>query len=564
MLMKLKKPMQLKKVDERLALDSKYKYAIERLRKQNLQRQADAKALEKRFEEATRKTDERRIQEEAERREEQKEEERKMRLHEQAYYDYANSFDGKPAPDPTDFILMNHEAINRRRVYKEEEERERKKDLALKKVLDAAARDINIPIQMPRNTFVRPIGELDGHAPAIVNHVDGSSLTSDSKGGANVPTSQHVTPPRPPMPDFKGTVISDSNLHSSPIPTEYLEPPPPGGMEIADAYIPPKIPEQFEIDIHVPKLKLPDNDLNFDLTFDDDSTHIKTDTLPDPVDPPFPAVSFNIAPPDVEQSMPPPQDFDPEIIHRPELKMCISSWATSTPTPGSTDIPETERFPAEAPSTVRDMLQWLAGLKHEKHHDTLKQCINKAFGGPHSDPLQRALHINHTNIRPNDVFDILQLTATFASSVLNSIAPNWRAHVSSKPVQPKPSDQSDEPDCCALICQLRDYVYACHYQLEFLKAQCGRDKQSGGWKSCEYGSDSKTSSPLQAFLTDGWDSTFKTHLFDPCNLCHKSRVRMGFKKEDLHKDSKAGTVLSSILSPSCGGEDHDALVDTKW
>ncbi|CDR94757.1 Ribosome-binding protein 1 [Babesia bigemina] len=352
-----------------------------------------------------------------------------------------------------------------------------------------------------------------------------------------------------------GNSIFAPNRNLSPIPTEYLDPPPPGGLEIVEAYVPRKIPDPFEIDIHVPKLKSPDNDLNFDLSFDDDSTHIKTETLPDPVDPPFPAVSFNIAPPDVEQSMPPPQDFDPEIIHRPELKMCISSWATSTPTPGSTDIPETELFPAEAPRTVREMLQWLAGLRNQKHHETLKQCIEKAFSGLHKDPSQLALSINHTNILPDNVFDILQLTAMFAGSVLTAIAPRWRANVSSRFVKPKSSDQSDEPDCCALLCQLRDYAYACHHQLEFLKSQCNREKSHGGWQNCNYGSDPKKPSPLQAFLTDAYDSTFKTHLFDPCNLCHKSRIRMGFKKNDSPEKSQTGNILATILTPSCGGSD---------
>ncbi|CDR94657.1 hypothetical protein BBBOND_0109550 [Babesia bigemina] len=119
------------------------------------------------------------------------------------------------------------------------------------------------------------------------------------------------------------------------------------------------------------------------------------------------------------------------------------------------------------------------------------------------------------------------------------------------------------PDPACLLCQLRDYVYACHHQLEFLKAQCNRYESHGGWQDCNYGSDPKTSSPLQSFLTDGWDSIFKTHPFDPCNLCLKSRVRMGFRTEDLPKTSQQGSVISTILTPSSGGEGHDALLDTK-
>ncbi|CDR96639.1 hypothetical protein BBBOND_0305420 [Babesia bigemina] len=283
----------------------------------------------------------------------------------------------------------------------------------------------------------------------------------------------------------------------------------------------------------------------------------------DVISPPTSAIDLNIEPFDAAPHSI-TEDFDQKTIKQPDIELGLAPWATSKPAHDSTDIPETELFPAEAPRTVREMLQWIAGLKHEKHHETLKQCINKAFGGLHHEPSQLAIFINHTKIRPKDVFDILQLTAMFAGSVLSSIAPKWKANVSSRFVKPKSSDQSEEPDCCALLCQLRDYVYACHHQLEFLKSQCNRDKLSGGWKDYKYGSDLiSPNSPLQAFLTDGWDSDFDTHLFDPCNLCHKSRVRMGFRDRDLPSSQQTGDTLSSILTPSCGGEQHDSLVDTK-
>ncbi|CDR96611.1 hypothetical protein BBBOND_0305140 [Babesia bigemina] len=243
--------------------------------------------------------------------------------------------------------------------------------------------------------------------------------------------------------------------------------------------------------------------------------------------------------PVIDPKLKPPEDFDRRTIKRPDIVLCLAPWATSKPAHDSTDIPETELFSAKAPRTVRDMLQWLAGFKNEKHHDTLKQCIKRAFGGLHKDTSQLALFINHAKIRPGDVFDILQLTAMFAGSVLTAIASNCKENVPSRFVKPKSSDQSDDPDCCALFCQLRDYAYACHHYAV------------------------KQPSPLQAFLTDDWDSTFDTHPFDPCNLCHKSRVRMGFRTEDLPKTSQQGSVISTILTPSSGGEGHDALLDTK-
>ncbi|CDR94795.1 RIBOSOME BINDING PROTEIN-1, putative [Babesia bigemina] len=182
-----------RKVERRLEMDAKYKTAIERLTKQNLQREADAKALEKRFEEATRKTDERRRQEEAEEREKQKEEEHRTRLQQQAYYDHANSLNGKPAPDPTDFTLMQNEAINRSRAYKEAEKIEREKNLELKKALYAAQK-INLPQHIPKPRSIQPpLVNLDGHASVFVNQMEGIPLSSSSKGNDNVSGLRQIT-----------------------------------------------------------------------------------------------------------------------------------------------------------------------------------------------------------------------------------------------------------------------------------------------------------------------------------------------------------------------------------
>ncbi|CDR96976.1 hypothetical protein BBBOND_0308790 [Babesia bigemina] len=308
-------------------------------------------------------------------------------------------------------------------------------------------------------------------------------------------------------------------------------------------------PNYLDLQIGVPDRTLQDS--SYDIDVDDPPPPPAIQPL-EPVYPSTTAISVDFPPIDPPESLP-NRYVDPYTHDAQTVGMCIAPWMKQTAIEDSTDIPETGLFPSQAPRTVRDMLQWLAGLKNEKHHSTLRQCIDKAFGGPHSDPSQLAIPVNGSHIRPGDVFDILQLTAMFAGSVLSAIAPNWKANVSSRSVKSK---SSEEPDCCALLCQLRDYVYACHHQLEFLKAQCKRDKLSGGWQNCNYGSEvSPTNSPLHAFLTDGWDCDFKTHPFDPCNLCLKSRIRMGFRMEDLPNKSQSGSTLSTILTPSCGGSD---------
>ncbi|GBE63088.1 Ribosome-binding protein 1 [Babesia ovata] len=314
--------------------------------------------------------------------------------------------------------------------------------------------------------------------------------------------------------------------------------------------------DRFDLRIDVPKLRLPDNDLDFALDIDDDSKHISNDTVPLPADPYIPEISFNLTPPEAKQLPLLPTDFDKSKINRPDVDMCIPDWSTQKPTHDSADIPETELFPSDAPSTVKDMLLWIAGLQNPKHQETLKQCINNAFKRGDDVSAILPLAVNGAAIRPQHVIDTIHLAAVFAASVIISIEPNWRVAVSSVASTRKDSDQSKDPDCCALLCQLRDYVYACCHQLAFLKSQCSRDNSQGGWQDCEYGSNvSSPNSPLQAFLTDAHDSKFKTDPFDPRDICLKSRINMGFREKDLPASQQTGKHISTILSPICGGND---------
>ncbi|GBE61951.1 Ribosome-binding protein 1 [Babesia ovata] len=313
---------------------------------------------------------------------------------------------------------------------------------------------------------------------------------------------------------------------------------------------PPPKTEDPEIDLYIDVSKPILQDLVHDFDFDDDSTYIQDDTLSNTVAPYKSAVSLNVLPPEAKQLPPPTTDFNPDNIIRQNIQMCIPDWSTKTPTHDATDIPETELFPSEAPRTVRDMLIWMAGLQNPKHQDTLTQCITNAFKRSDDVYSDLTLPVNGADITAKDVIDILQLAATFAASVLNSIAPKWRMAVSSV------TSASKDPDCCALLCQLRDYVYACCHQLTFLKSQCSRNESEGGWQDCQYGhAVSPQKSPLQDFLTDAPDSKFETHPFDPCNICLKSRVKMGFREEHLPKTQQTGKDISTILSPTCGGED---------
>ncbi|GBE61911.1 Ribosome-binding protein 1 [Babesia ovata] len=300
-----------------------------------------------------------------------------------------------------------------------------------------------------------------------------------------------------------------------------------------------------DFDVYFPKPIV--QDPVYDWDFDDYSTNIQDDAQANTVAPYKSAVSLNIPPPDPQHSLPPRED--PKYTTVTLEDTCPVPWITQKPTHDPTDIPETELFPSEAPRTVREMLTWIAGLQHPKHQDTLQKCINNAFKRDDHDSSDLTLPVNGADISPENVIDTIKLAAVFASSVLNSIAPKWRMAVPSARSTPR------EPDWCALPCQLRDYVYACCHQLEFLRSQCSRKQSYGGWQDCEYGRALSSNSPLQAFLTDAPDSKFETHPFDPRDICLKSRVKMGFNTEDLSASQQTGNTLHTILSPTCGGND---------
>ncbi|GBE61969.1 Ribosome-binding protein 1 [Babesia ovata] len=434
-------------------------------------------------------------------------------------------------------------------------------NVAVPDVADGMALPQNLPTKMnvPRHKFKQShkpleVQELDDYPIAFTQHVSGTDLTKFPAKDVNATAFQDLPQPVPQLPDFNGSPIPDSNLKSSLNPTAMFLPVPHPtiGLKTDIPERPPQIEE--EIDLHIDIAKPTFQDHMDHLDIDDDSTHIRNDIVPLPAAPYIPKISFNLPPPDPQHSVPPRED--PKFTTVEFEDKCPVPWITQKPTHDLADIPETELFPSEAPHTVRDMLIWLAGLRNEKHHDTLKPCIEKAFKRGDDVSAKLTLPVNDSSITAKDVIDTIQLAATFAASVLNSIAPKWRMAVPSVTLASKVSDQSKDPDCCALLCQLRDYVYACCHQLNFLRSQCNRNTKDGGWQDRHYGSDvSSPKSPLQAFLTDASDSKFKTHPFDPCDICLKSRVNMGFEAEDLPASQQTGKHISTILTPTCGGED---------
>ncbi|GBE62800.1 ribosome binding protein [Babesia ovata] len=248
----------------------------------------------------------------------------------------------------------------------------------------------------------------------------------------------------------------------------------------------------------------------------------------------------------------------------PDAGVCRNPWyvsdasdVTDQPTPSPPQ--DSDHLPP--PKTVREMLCWLVGLTELGYVGIITERVKGILREYNKDVSQ-----------PPDALEVTgdpsPLTASHVSNTLTQ-ACHYAANVLHRIKYKDISDEfktffedqkkyafysSSDPAC--LLCQLRDYVYACYHQLTFLKSQCYRNKSQGGWQNCPYGRDvSSPKSPLQAFLTDAADSKFKTDPFDPRDICRKSRVNMGFKQEHLPATHETGKHISTILTPTCGGDD---------
>ncbi|GBE62616.1 ribosome binding protein [Babesia ovata] len=232
-----------------------------------------------------------------------------------------------------------------------------------------------------------------------------------------------------------------------------------------------------------------------------------------------------------------------------------SSSATVIPTPSPP--PDSDHLPLL--KTVREMLYWFVGLNQKGYISKIKEHVEGIIKDISSDASHPSDAIevtgDPTQLTASHISNTLTQACLYAASVLHKIKHKDTSKailMSDFSSEYSKLRYSSDPAC--LLCQLRDYVYACCHQLAFLKSQCNRNSTQGGWRDCQYGRDAKMS-PLQAFLTDAPDSKFKTHPFDPRNICCKSRVRMGFREKDLPGTHETGGTLSTILSPICGGND---------
>ncbi|GBE61971.1 Ribosome-binding protein 1 [Babesia ovata] len=305
----------------------------------------------------------------------------------------------------------------------------------------------------------------------------------------------------------------------------------------------------------------PEHAQNFDNVGDEIPLEIKHKIVDVTVDDPYsvpPSKAPHVATPVTLAVFPgqSPDDLNSNFCsNRWYVPDASSTTVTQTPSP----LPASDLLPP--PKTVREMLHWLVGLNESGYipfiEDHLKSILteyNKDVSQP-SDALQ--VTEKPYNLDATHVSNTLTEACHYAANFLYKIKHNGNSKTVSVPdFSSEYSKLHYSVDPARLLCQLRDCVYACHHQLAFLKSQCSRNTKDGGWQDCNFGRNvSSPNSPLQAFLTDAPDSKFETHRFDPCDICLKSRINMGFKHGDLPVSQQTGNILNDILTPTCGGED---------
>ncbi|GBE59103.1 ribosome binding protein [Babesia ovata] len=406
----------------------------------------------------------------------------------------------------------------------------------------------------PQPTFIisknhsLPTVKLDDYSMAKFTDVTGTVLTQSPK----MKTKDTVSLPAPPTPYVTGKSIDDNNIDSltSSYPVGELHParPPPVDVEIVRPPAPPNKSKAYRT-MGVPPVELIDQPRppmpSARKTYRNDAENLQT------------MVYF-------DKSNPEKHSTTITLNTMADLNVCQNPWyappssSSTTVTPAPSPPPGSDHMPV--PNTVREMLYWFVGLNELGYVEKIKEHVEGILKDINKDVSQSpdALEVtgDPTQLTASHVAAKLTEACLYSASVLyrlkhKDISDDFKTFFEDK--EKYALHYSPDPAC--LLCQLRDYVYACYHQLRFLRSQCSRDQSHGGWQDCQYGSDIKMPSPLQAFLTDASTSKFETHPFDPRNICRKSRVNMGFKQEHLPATHETGKHISTILTPTCGGDD---------
>ncbi|GIX62556.1 variant erythrocyte surface antigen-1 family protein [Babesia caballi] len=259
---------------------------------------------------------------------------------------------------------------------------------------------------------------------------------------------------------------------------------------------------------------------------------------------------------------------------------------------------------AKSPSTIREMLCFLAALPYTSVYDELENHIESVLLKAELPVAVSGSAIKNEMLSSSDLLGILVASSLSSPWVLGTIQGPGDSNNPLLHEIYSSSEFSYLSSPSVLLSKLADYTYALQFQLHFLYQQCSNTyTKACGWNQCTFGQGINTNdsngkvvsshickvgcttdrhrsgthdqvpcehkgcgtkgkpSPLQAFLTDklkgfsrGHPSDHSGHLaFCSGGLCH---VPMGFKAENLRSapgGNTQGSHISVTLKPFCGG-----------
>ncbi|GIX65995.1 variant erythrocyte surface antigen-1 family protein [Babesia caballi] len=269
---------------------------------------------------------------------------------------------------------------------------------------------------------------------------------------------------------------------------------------------------------------------------------------------------------------------------------------------------------SRSPSTIREMLYFLAALPYSPNYGSLGSHISNYFTtiSPVSDAnsdAERMIAVadsstnqKHNTLSAADLKYHLISTCSFSTAVLGMIQ-GPGASKSSEPwlyeLYCNSAFNLKYPSGAALFNALAKYTYAVQFQMNFLYWQCYNNGMRCGWQYCWFGSEIEpkkndkavqshlchadcahssgsgacvdhntigktkcgqstgSNSPLQSFLTDCLSGFCRkipgisNHLATCSGPCH---APMGFKADHLRSASKIGWNIMAALIPFCSSE----------
>ncbi|GIX63897.1 variant erythrocyte surface antigen-1 family protein [Babesia caballi] len=177
------------------------------------------------------------------------------------------------------------------------------------------------------------------------------------------------------------------------------------------------------------------------------------------------------------------------------------------------------------PSTIREMLYWLAGLPFAPGYESLKGHISGIFRGilgdhETTDPAELRLPVAISGSTSKGDFISPASVATYllttACSIPNTLAFLQGRSDASGPLLHSVFSNSMEfkypASGAALFSELCDYAYALKFHLTFLHQQCkGKYSEGFGWRHCKYGQSVNNGLPnggsVPAWICAGYNCT---------------------------------------------------------